>query len=133
MPQRKAEVSEPGFGAVVAVLVAELGFEYAGLGAGAHYLHGDDECEDRERGIEVGVEQHAEDAEESEDVDRIADLRVGAGGDESASFGRYGKSVAELVARDGEEREEDESEGEAGDARGVPAGFGGGVVDEHAD
>jgi hypothetical protein len=90
---------EPGFGAVLAVGVAEFGFEDASFVSSAPDLHDDYQQQYKKRppGHEQ-IERDSREEDQTEKINWIADFGVDAGGDESARFGTRGEKFPELQA-----------------------------------
>jgi hypothetical protein len=107
-------------GFVEAVLVAEAGFEDAGLGASAEDLQGNEDEKNEEVPRTVEKENEAEDPDVAKKVDGIANAGVQAVGDELARLRRDGERGAELDARDDNEHDAEDKQDEADEAQRSP-------------
>src|SRR5579859_3958419 len=97
--------SEPGSGAILAVGVAETGFEDAGFGAGAQDLQGNDDEKGEQVVRPVEKEDESEQNQSAENVNGIANAGIEAMRDELARLRREGERFAELDTSDGQERQ----------------------------
>jgi hypothetical protein len=105
---------------VLAVLVAEGGFEDGGFFTGSEGLEGDGGDEDGDGPPGAYDEGEAGEGEFGEDVDGVADAGVDAVCDKGSGLGGEGESAAELVAGEGDQGEGREAEERAGDSHWWP-------------
>lgn len=111
-------------GAVLAVRVAEAGFQDAGLGASPDDLERDEDQENPEKKWAVQVEKQASNGQGRKDVHRIANFGIDAVSDQSAGLRGEGERIAELIAGESDENESADGEGEAEDAESGPGEIG---------
>lgn len=116
--------SKPGLGAVLAVGVAEAGFQDAGLGASSDDLERYEDQENPEKKWAVQVEKQAGNGQGGKDVHRIANFAVDAVSDQNAGLRGEGERIAQLIAGKGDKNESADGEDEAEDAESGPGEIG---------
>ena len=104
----------------MAIAVAEMLFQDAGLFAGAEYLQRDDDGETPEKLWSVEEEGQPSQQECPENVDGIANFCIDAVGDQSGGFGADGEGVPQLEAGYGEGGTSSQDEEHAENANGGP-------------